>query len=231
MRYFYLNTGSCFELIVWTALHAARIWHVNRPNVSFSEHSLRPVMLLVIESGAIYSATLLTLLILYEADSWFQYVLIDAVCTFFCVLLSKQTLIAHILGHSHCGMRFTQDVHWKQSQLTSHPFKQGLVFSMIIVRIGLGLTSVTGHEQTFDSISTRLRTRRTSDTATTWSLPGHHERGIPIGIPMETMTDPRGLHGSAKDETHVENFPVATYKVRGGEEEEEGGWPHVRPLG
>lgn len=37
-------------------------------------------MLLVIESGAIYSATLTTLLILYKTQSWFQYVLLDAVC-------------------------------------------------------------------------------------------------------------------------------------------------------
>ena len=36
-------------------------------------------MFLVIESGAIYSATLMTLLILYKTGSWFQYVLLDAV--------------------------------------------------------------------------------------------------------------------------------------------------------
>jgi hypothetical protein len=36
-------------------------------------------MLLVIESGAIYSATLTILIILYKVESWFQYVIVDAV--------------------------------------------------------------------------------------------------------------------------------------------------------
>lgn len=40
---------------------------------------MRPIIFLVIESGAVYSLTLLVLLILYKAQSWFQYVLLDAV--------------------------------------------------------------------------------------------------------------------------------------------------------
>ncbi|KAL5531102.1 hypothetical protein ACEPAG_3978 [Sanghuangporus baumii] len=84
--------------IVCTALVAARIWMLNRSIMSFASHSYRPIIILVIESGAVYSVTLLALLILYKAHSWFQYVLLDA----------------------------------------------GLVFSMIIVRIGLGITSVGG---------------------------------------------------------------------------------------
>ncbi|KAE9411495.1 hypothetical protein BT96DRAFT_983229 [Gymnopus androsaceus JB14] len=89
--------------IICTALVAYRIWYVNRSVISFSNHSWSPVMLLVVESGAIYSVTLLSLLILYKTESWFQYVLLDA--------------ISPIVG---------------------------LVFSMIIVRIGLGLVAPTG---------------------------------------------------------------------------------------
>jgi len=88
---------------ICTALVAYRIWSVNRLVIKFSSHSWNPVMLLVIESGAIYSATLMSLLILYKVESWFQYVLLDA--------------ISPIVG---------------------------LVFSMIIVRIGLGLMTPTG---------------------------------------------------------------------------------------
>ncbi|KAF5381651.1 hypothetical protein D9615_005471 [Tricholomella constricta] len=99
--------------IICTSLVAYRIWAINRKAISFSEDSLRPIMLLVIESGAIYSATLITLLILYEAKSWFQYVLIDAVSPIV-----------------------------------------GLVFSMIIVRIGLGLTNVNGQSEAFSQTST-----------------------------------------------------------------------------
>ncbi len=40
---------------------------------------MRPIMFLVIESGAVYSVTLLVLLILYKVQSWFQYVILDAV--------------------------------------------------------------------------------------------------------------------------------------------------------
>ena len=36
-------------------------------------------MLLIVESGALYSTTLLALLILYNVDSWFQYVVLDAI--------------------------------------------------------------------------------------------------------------------------------------------------------
>ena len=47
--------------------------------MDFAEHSYRPIIFLVIESGAVYSATLMALLILYKQSSWFQYVLLDAV--------------------------------------------------------------------------------------------------------------------------------------------------------
>jgi hypothetical protein len=60
-------------------LVAFRIWFVNRQTVVFSGYSMRPIIFLVIESGAVYSLTLLILLILYQAQSWFQYVLLDAV--------------------------------------------------------------------------------------------------------------------------------------------------------
>jgi len=120
--------------IICTALVAYRIWVINRRAISFSEHSLRPIMLLVIESGAIYSATLTTLLILYKVKSWFQYVLLDAVSPIV-----------------------------------------GLVFSMVIVRIGLGLTSADGRTEDFGQVSTlqtsAFRSTRTLDTHSTRSKP------------------------------------------------------------
>lgn len=65
--------------VICTALVAYRVWAINRKRISFRTHHLRSVMLLIVESGAAYSATLLALLILYNADSWFQYVVLDAV--------------------------------------------------------------------------------------------------------------------------------------------------------
>ncbi|TBU49794.1 hypothetical protein BD309DRAFT_1014500 [Dichomitus squalens] len=63
--------------VVCTVLVAYRIWSMNRKHLAFRK--LRPLMLLIVESGAIYSATLLALLILYNVDSWFQYVVLDAI--------------------------------------------------------------------------------------------------------------------------------------------------------
>ncbi|KAF8896594.1 hypothetical protein BD779DRAFT_1668355 [Infundibulicybe gibba] len=108
--------------IICTSLIAFRIWYVNHQCTAFSSRSLRPVLRLVIESGAIYSITLLVLLILYKTHSWFQYVVVDAVSPII-----------------------------------------GLVFTMIIVRIGLGLTSPTGQ------------------TSSTWANthPRYYHRGRP----------------------------------------------------
>ncbi|KAJ3012592.1 hypothetical protein NUW54_g1821 [Trametes sanguinea] len=64
---------------ICTALVACRVWAMNRSTLSFKHHKLRPVMVLIVESGACYSATLLALLILYNVNSWFQYVVLDAV--------------------------------------------------------------------------------------------------------------------------------------------------------
>ena len=69
------NIDTLLAIVVY------RIWAINRDSIVFVGTSLRPIMLLVIESGAIYSATLTLLLILYKVQSWFQYVILDAVCS------------------------------------------------------------------------------------------------------------------------------------------------------
>ncbi|KAH9838082.1 uncharacterized protein C8Q71DRAFT_577470 [Rhodofomes roseus] len=89
--------------IICTSLVALRIWWINRSIMTFVNHSYYPIIFLVLESGAVYSATLTVLIILYKTDAWFQYVLLDA--------------ISPIVG---------------------------LVFSMIIIRIGLGITTARG---------------------------------------------------------------------------------------
>ncbi len=54
-------------------------------------------MILIVESGAFYSATLLALLILYNVDSWFQYVVLDAVSPI--VVSAAASLPAVVLTH------------------------------------------------------------------------------------------------------------------------------------
>ena len=55
---------------------------MNRAIMDFATHSYHPIIFLILESGAVYSATLTALLILYRTGSWFQYVLLDAVRVF-----------------------------------------------------------------------------------------------------------------------------------------------------
>jgi len=81
-RYVYWS-WACDHYVVlkiWsTGLIALRIWRVNKLSVRLGASSLMPVILVIIESGAIYSATLTALLALYLSQSWVQYVLLDAV--------------------------------------------------------------------------------------------------------------------------------------------------------
>jgi len=106
--------------VICTGLVAFRIWFINRQTIVFTGYSMRPIIFLVVESGAVYSMTLLVLLILYKVQSWFQYVVLDAVSAIV-----------------------------------------GLVFSMIIIRIGLGITT-PGGETIVSS-----RAWRSSETETT----------------------------------------------------------------
>lgn len=65
--------------LIGTGLVAYRLWHINNKGFKQSHRRLYPVLLVIVESGAIYSAALLILLILYKRDSWFQYVILDAI--------------------------------------------------------------------------------------------------------------------------------------------------------
>jgi len=83
-----------------TCLIAGRIWSINRENRGSGSRNLLPVVIIIVESGAIYSVSLIALLVVFLAGSWFQYAIMDAVTP----------IIA-------------------------------IVFTLIIVRIGLGLTN------------------------------------------------------------------------------------------
>ncbi|KZP24249.1 hypothetical protein FIBSPDRAFT_822382 [Athelia psychrophila] len=92
---------TLFTNFIATFLIAFRIWRTHRRAGGLTiGRSLVPTIVLVIESGAIYSATLVILISLYLSGSYAQYIALDAV---------------------------TQII--------------GVVFSLVIVRVGLGLTS------------------------------------------------------------------------------------------
>jgi len=85
--------------VLCTSLIAVKIWKINSFSAQFVGRSLTPVMLMVIESGAIYSCTLVALLVCYLTRSPGQYLILDS--------------LSPIVG---------------------------CVFSMVIVRLGLGLS-------------------------------------------------------------------------------------------
>lgn len=63
-----LNTFS-------TLMIAYRIWSINRK--TGVGRDLRPVVIIIVESGALYSATLITLITLYEFGNFGHYVMLD----------------------------------------------------------------------------------------------------------------------------------------------------------
>ncbi|CAL1707855.1 unnamed protein product [Somion occarium] len=97
--------------VICTGLLAFKIWRVNKLSTRVGATNLMPVLLVVVESGAIYSATLITLLATYLAGSWAQYLLLDAVSPMV-----------------------------------------GIVFSLVIVRLGLGLSSPNGATHTLRDV-------------------------------------------------------------------------------
>ncbi|THU89263.1 hypothetical protein K435DRAFT_678344, partial [Dendrothele bispora CBS 962.96] len=126
--------------LICTALVAYRIWYINHLASTFSLGSggLYPIMLMVIESGMVYSLTLTALLVLYKTQSWFQYVLLDA--------------ISPIVG---------------------------LVFSMIIVRIGLGITSPNGETRATTTEPTMVFTKRN---------PSNYRETVELNLSTQTDT-------------------------------------------
>ncbi|KAF8735513.1 hypothetical protein AX14_001946 [Amanita brunnescens Koide BX004] len=159
--------------VICTGLVASRIWFVNRQTSVFTGYSMRPIIFLVIESGAVYSLTLLVLLILYKAQSWFQYVLLDAVSPIV-----------------------------------------GLVFSMIIIRIGLGITTPAGETVASSKPSKGWRSR-SSASETPQDFSGHVELGAFKAAPNESVlldssfSRPSGgasvLDGKARSDTKLDD--------------------------
>lgn len=57
-----------------------RIWGVDRASKGRqNHHSLIPVVVVVVESGAVYSSWLLALFAAYLADSWTHYLFLESV--------------------------------------------------------------------------------------------------------------------------------------------------------
>ncbi|PPQ96037.1 hypothetical protein CVT25_013899 [Psilocybe cyanescens] len=99
---------TLFTNFTSTTLIASRIWWIHRKTKTIvSGRSVLPAMVVIIESGAIYSACLIILISLYLSGSFTQYIVLDAV---------------------------TQVI--------------GVVFSLVILRVALGISSETRKTRT-----------------------------------------------------------------------------------
>ena len=69
---------------IYPAMIAFRIWSVDRAYGKYREtkSTLKPVLAIVIESGAIYSASLTVLLVIYLSHNWAHFIVIYAVSSF-----------------------------------------------------------------------------------------------------------------------------------------------------
>ncbi|KZT54948.1 hypothetical protein CALCODRAFT_519072 [Calocera cornea HHB12733] len=85
---------SLVQNLITTALIVFRIWRVNMAGVGqMGQHSLWPVIAVILESGAIYSANVLCLLVTYATGSFAQYICLDMLvpnigCTF-CLIIVR----------------------------------------------------------------------------------------------------------------------------------------------
>ena len=119
-------------------LIAARIWWVDHKSAGLlRSRTLKPIASIIIESGALYSASLLILLITFLKKSWAKPIMIDLVVQIIVspsITYKRYTLLcltrAHILN------------------------VKGIAFSLIIVRIGLSFDSPPG--------GTTFQTRKSS---------------------------------------------------------------------
>ncbi|KLO12060.1 hypothetical protein SCHPADRAFT_441469 [Schizopora paradoxa] len=91
---------TLFTNFICTALIAFKIWWIGRSAGQWLKNErASSALIMVVESGAIYSASLITLLATYLSGSWSQYILLDGVVQIIGVVFTL--IIARIaLGHS-----------------------------------------------------------------------------------------------------------------------------------
>lgn len=165
---------TLFTNLCCTCLIASRIWWKTRQitkTVTVRGRTAMSAMVVIVESGAIYSTCLVILLILYEIDSYAQYFFLDA--------------LNHIIG---------------------------IVFSMIIVRIGLGLHSMS--KPTSEAMSTLFITPPRSTTigetrASSQVLPAeaHTMAPLPVKFSHETFNYNGVNEGKLTGMPYTQQFP------------------------
>ena len=102
---------------------------------------------MVIESGAIYSCALISAIATYASGNNAQYIVIDFVSYLF------RSCSTNLFTDSYCGIYLTGAIVdrkfnyliFRRSKLNLRHGHQGVVFTVIILRVGLGISSNGSH--------------------------------------------------------------------------------------
>jgi len=157
------NVLSAATNVLASALIAHRIWSINRRLGSFShtgKTGIHPVIVIVVESGAVYAASLIILTVLYTTGDHAQYIVLDAITPLI-----------------------------------------GIVFSLIIIRVGLKLA---GGDANHGSATWKLSVSEGSGGGRR-SQPARHTMARPIAVQMNTV-----YHTDARDISDEHSFSQGT---------------------
>jgi len=120
--------------LICTTLIATKIWKINSFTATHVfENKMRPAMLVILESGAIYSGTLFALLVAYLVKSWSQYLIVDAVSPIVGIVFSM--LILQLGRHfsEHDGSQ-VQPVSHDSTLWTANPRRSGVKLQVAVDR-------------------------------------------------------------------------------------------------
>ncbi|KZO91295.1 hypothetical protein CALVIDRAFT_568331 [Calocera viscosa TUFC12733] len=169
--------------ITATGLIALRLWQVDRNAGTYKTTSFTPIIRIVVESGLMYTSLLLTNVLVYGTSAGPGNLLVSA--------LIDPMIVMHFLILFAGGIRGLNS-------------SQGVAFSLIIVRVGLGLSP---------SNDTVARSRR----ITTVHNQNHHEEDTVRGM---SPTDTPSLDSMRHYDVEMNNLklgsegPVASMECR-----------------
>lgn len=160
--------------VIITALIAIRIWSVTAATEN-STGNLYPVMAVILESGAVYVASLVAFLVTYAVGNNAQYVLLDLVSC------SVEGCCISGLLRSTCpsSVLWWYALTFSPRANSADTEPQGIAFTVPIALVGLGLT--TPHNRPYESSSpTELELQR-------FALPTH--RVVSVDLPSNSEGD------------------------------------------
>ena len=195
------------------AFLAARLLYIHRRTrsiaVNIHDRTVVTAGILVIESGAIYTFFLAFLMGLYLVGNFAQYIFLDAVSFCFPTSAPMNNLNHGSDNPSHCAcISPTQD-------LSQPHVAQGIVFSLIIVRVGLGISTDAAKARSHLSFVSTLDARGRMGTitglqATQQSSYGARDYDDHELVPVQGITVTKVVESDALGVVHSVGLPSSS---------------------